>query len=84
MEEAHACIVCLFQIDAHMDINTPFTTNSGNLHGMPLSMLIRGIPEVTSTEDTLCVCVCVRGGGGGRKTPIYRVTMPLTPQTFGK
>ena len=29
-----------------MDINTSTTTKSGNLHGMPLSMLIKGIPEV--------------------------------------
>lgn len=29
-----------------MDINTSATTKSGNLHGMPLSMLIKGIPEV--------------------------------------
>lgn len=25
-------------IDAHADINTPFTTQSGNMHGMPLAM----------------------------------------------
>lgn len=35
----------LLWIDAHMDINTSATTKSGNLHGMPLSMLIKGIPE---------------------------------------
>jgi len=29
-----------------MDINTPLTTRTGNLHGMPLSMLIKGVPEV--------------------------------------
>jgi arginase len=26
-------------IDAHMDLNTPFTTPSGNMHGMPLAVL---------------------------------------------
>ncbi|KAL9952043.1 hypothetical protein ACROYT_G039243 [Oculina patagonica] len=35
----------LLWIDAHTDINTPTTTTTGNLHGMPLSMLIKGIPE---------------------------------------
>lgn len=28
-------------IDAHADINTPLTSDSGNLHGMPLSFLVR-------------------------------------------
>ena len=27
-------------IDAHADINTPYTSSSGNLHGMPLSYLL--------------------------------------------
>ena len=36
----------MFQIDAHMDINTPSTSLSGNIHGMPLSFLIKGVPEV--------------------------------------
>lgn len=36
---------CLLWIDAHMDINTPSTSLSGNIHGMPLSFLIKGVPE---------------------------------------
>ncbi|XP_068730882.1 arginase-1-like isoform X1 [Montipora capricornis] len=39
--------MCLLWIDAHMDINTPLTTKTGNLHGMPLSMLIEGVPKFT-------------------------------------
>ena len=39
-------IFFMFQIDAHMDINTPSTSLSGNIHGMPLSFLIKGVPEV--------------------------------------
>lgn len=35
---------CLIWIDAHADINTPATTDSGNIHGCPLSFLI-GIAE---------------------------------------
>lgn len=30
---------CVVWIDAHADINTPETTQSGNIHGMPLSWL---------------------------------------------
>lgn len=28
-------------IDAHADINTPLTSGSGNMHGMPLSFLVK-------------------------------------------
>ncbi|CAG8480348.1 371_t:CDS:2 [Cetraspora pellucida] len=31
---------CLIWIDAHADINTPDTTESGNLHGCPVSFLL--------------------------------------------
>ncbi|HQR37800.1 MAG TPA: arginase [Blastocatellia bacterium] len=35
-------------LDAHADMNTPETTNSGNIHGMPLASLMgRGLPELT-------------------------------------
>lgn len=34
-------------IDSHADINTPYTTKSGNMHGMPLAM-------VTSTDNKEC------------------------------
>ncbi|KAH8927191.1 arginase [Atractiella rhizophila] len=40
---------CLIWIDAHADINTPNSTDSGNLHGCPVSFLLRlegtDIPE---------------------------------------
>jgi arginase len=36
-------------IDAHGDINTPETSPSGNIHGMPLAVLLGyGAPELTS------------------------------------
>ncbi|KAI8059390.1 arginase [Gilbertella persicaria] len=35
---------CLVWVDAHADINTPATTDSGNIHGCPLSFLT-GIAE---------------------------------------
>ncbi|KAF9457288.1 hypothetical protein BDZ94DRAFT_1228155 [Collybia nuda] len=31
---------CVFYIDAHADINTPETSGSGNMHGMPLSFVL--------------------------------------------
>jgi arginase len=38
----------LLWIDAHGDMNTPDTTPSGNIHGMPLAALLgMGIPEMT-------------------------------------
>lgn len=38
----------LIWFDAHADINTPDTTPSGNIHGMPLAALLgRGHPELT-------------------------------------
>jgi arginase len=39
----------LLWIDAHGDINTPETSPSGNIHGMPLATLLGfGAPELTS------------------------------------
>ncbi|KAJ2259680.1 Arginase, catabolizes arginine to ornithine and urea [Coemansia sp. RSA 376] len=32
--------LCVLWIDAHADINTPSTTDSGNLHGCPLSFIL--------------------------------------------
>eukprot|EP00298_Acanthocystis_sp_HF-20_P005641 c15738_g1_i1.p1 GENE.c15738_g1_i1~~c15738_g1_i1.p1 ORF type:complete len:345 (-),score=169.81 c15738_g1_i1:316-1350(-) len=32
-------------VDAHADINTPKTTPSGNMHGMPLGFLINGLVD---------------------------------------
>ncbi|TFY74054.1 hypothetical protein EWM64_g9958 [Hericium alpestre] len=31
---------CVIWVDAHADLNTPETTDSGNIHGMPLSFLL--------------------------------------------
>ena len=37
----------LIWIDAHADMNTPDSTHTGNIHGMPLSVLLgRGYPEL--------------------------------------
>ena len=41
-------------VDAHADINTPLTSDSGNIHGMPLSFLVRelrnNVPKVPGFE----------------------------------
>ena len=36
---------CLLWVDAHADLNMPFTTPSGNMHGMPVAMHIRDLAE---------------------------------------
>lgn len=33
--------LCVIWVDAHTDINTPLTTGSGNLHGQPVSFLLK-------------------------------------------
>ncbi|XP_049756847.1 arginase-1 isoform X1 [Elephas maximus indicus] len=42
--------LCVIWVDAHTDINTPLTTPSGNLHGQPVSFLLKElksqIPDV--------------------------------------
>lgn len=41
----------LIWFDAHADINTPETSPSGNLHGMPLAHLLgKGLPEFVNLE----------------------------------
>jgi arginase len=60
--------VGLIWFDAHADMNTPETTPSGNIHGMPLAALFgRGAPELTQIEGfapkldpRLCVHVGAR------------------------
>ena len=52
-------------VDAHTDMNTPETTPSGNIHGMPLSVLLgRGANSLTALCDGPAVSpehVCVLG-----------------------
>lgn len=35
----------LIWIDAHADINTPLTSDTGNLHGQPLSFILHELDE---------------------------------------
>lgn len=49
--EAFGQDLAVLWIDAHADVNTPATTPSGNLHGMPMAALL-GMPSgVTGLQD---------------------------------
>ncbi len=78
----------LIWFDAHADINTPETTPSGNIHGMPLATLLGyGAPELTNVagfapklDPRLCVHVGARDIDPGereliRKTGLRFFTM---------
>jgi arginase len=60
--------VGLIWFDAHADMNTPETTPSGNIHGMPLAALLGyGAPELTNIagfapklDPTLCAHIGAR------------------------
>ncbi|XP_006973173.1 arginase-2, mitochondrial [Peromyscus maniculatus bairdii] len=41
----HRPDLCVIWVDAHADINTPLTTVSGNIHGQPLSFLVRELQD---------------------------------------
>jgi arginase len=73
----------LIWIDAHADINTPETTPSGNIHGMPLAALLGyGPPELTNVagfahklDPRLCVHVGARDIDPGEKELIHKCGM---------
>ncbi|KAG2362478.1 hypothetical protein BDR07DRAFT_1376442 [Suillus spraguei] len=44
---------CVIWIDAHADINTIYSTDSGNIHGMPLSFLLKLNPPAPSPDSVL-------------------------------
>ncbi|KAJ1939428.1 Arginase, catabolizes arginine to ornithine and urea [Linderina macrospora] len=48
--------LCVIWVDAHADINTPDTTDSGNLHGCPLSFIL-GICDAESPFDWIKPCI---------------------------
>ncbi|XP_051052149.1 arginase-2, mitochondrial [Phodopus roborovskii] len=45
----HRPDLCVIWVDAHADINTPLTTVSGNIHGQPLSFLVRELQDKVPT-----------------------------------
>jgi arginase len=62
-------------IDAHADINTPATSPSGNLHGMPMAAALGDMPELfgppafptPSVDPSRCVFVGLRDLDPGEK-----------------
>jgi len=71
----------LIWFDAHADMNTPETTPSGNIHGMPLSALLGyGTPELTNVggfapklDPRLCVHVGARDIDPGERELIRKL-----------
>jgi arginase len=73
----------LIWFDAHADMNTPETTPSGNLHGMPLAALLGfGAPELTGIagfspkiDPALCAHVGARDIDPGERELIKKLGM---------
>src|SRR5215210_3264905 len=71
----------LLWFDAHADMNTPETSPSGNIHGMPLSALLGfGAPELTGIggfapklEPRFCAHVGARDIDAGERELIQRL-----------
>ena len=73
----------LIYFDAHADMNTPDTTPSGNIHGMPLAALLGyGAPELVNVggfapkfDPKLCAHVGARDIDPGERELIRRLGM---------
>src|SRR5678809_359112 len=73
----------LIWFDAHADMNTPETTPSGNIHGMPLAVLLGyGTPELTNIagfapklDPKLCAHVGARDIDPGERDLIKKLGM---------
>jgi arginase len=73
----------LIWFDAHADMNTPETTPSGNIHGMPLATLLGyGAPELTRVagfspkiDPALCAHVGARDIDPGEREMINKLGM---------
>ncbi len=71
----------LIWFDAHADMNTPDTSPSGNIHGMPLAVLFgHGVPELTDLEGfspkldpRFCVHIGARDVDPGERELIRRL-----------
>jgi len=73
----------LIYFDAHADMNTPETTPSGNIHGMPLAVLLGyGAPELVNVggfapkiDPKMCAHVGARDIDAGEREMIRRLGM---------
>ena len=43
--------LALVWVDAHADINTPLSSMTGNIHGMPLSFLVKELVDYVPPVD---------------------------------
>jgi arginase len=88
LARAHQAPGGLLWIDAHGDINTPETSPSGNVHGMPVAAALGHAPEwfatdawpTPSIDEQRCAMIGVRSLDPGeqallRDSPIRVVTM---------
>ena len=57
IKERFGADIKVIWVDAHADINTPETTESGNLHGMPLSFLLNLAHEKPEGLDWIEPCL---------------------------
>jgi arginase len=48
--------LCVLWIDAHLDLNTNATSSSGNMHGMPVSLLVKELRSEWPTVPELEWC----------------------------
>jgi len=79
----HEQTLGLIWFDAHADMNTPETTPSGNIHGMPLAALLgMGAPELTNVagfspkiDPALCAHVGARDIDSGERELIKKLGM---------
>lgn len=77
----HEQTLGLIWFDAHADMNTPETTPSGNIHGMPLAALFGyGVPELTrvagfspKVDPALCAHVGARDIDPGERELIKKL-----------
>ncbi|KAJ8365597.1 hypothetical protein SKAU_G00144280 [Synaphobranchus kaupii] len=52
--------LCVVWVDAHADINTPLTTLTGNIHGQPVSYLIRELhPKIPVMQGFSWIKPCI-------------------------
>ena len=73
----------LIWFDAHADMNTPESTPSGNIHGMPLAALLGyGVPELThiggyapKVDPQFCVHIGARDIDQGERELIHKLGM---------
>lgn len=73
--------VGLIWFDAHADINTPETSSTGNIHGMPMAVILgRGAPELVELEGfspkvrpEFCAHVGARDLDAGERSLIHEI-----------